>query len=151
MSSENNVHLKGTFQHEEYRAADDIEPAMLIELNSDGEVIPHSTEGGRAELLFAEINVLNGEDMEDDYEDDDLVMCNLELAGNRVQLILTAGEDVDIGDMLISAGDGQVIENGNEDSSTTVVQIIATALEALDLSASGAVDGLIEARLMPGA
>ena len=61
---------------------------------------------------------------------------------------VAAGENVSIGDKLISAGDGTLIANGSETSGTTVRQIVAIATEAEDLSGSGAVDTLIEVRVL---
>ena len=146
MSTENQVHLIGQFQHDEELAADTITPGMLVELTTAGTVQPHSTEGGRAELLFAEVDALQGNTLDDDYSEDDLVMINIEEEGNEGQAWLAAGEDVDIGDELISEGTGMLIENGNESSGVTVVQVVAIAREALDLSASGAVDTLMRVR-----
>ncbi len=142
MSTENQIHLVGDFRREEAVAAGAIKPGMLIEETSAGQFQAHSTEAGYAQLLFAEVDALQGGSLEaaDDYAAADLVSANVELPGNEVQAILKAGENVSIGDLLISAGDGTLIANGSETSGTTVQQIIAVAREALDLSGSGAVD-----------
>ena len=147
MSTENQVHLIGDFRREEAVAAGTITPGMLIEEDSAGEFQAHSTEGGRASLLFAEVDALQGNTLDDDYSADDLVSANVELPGNEVQAFLKAGENVSIGDELISAGDGTLIANGSESSGVTVAQIIAVAREAEDLSGSGAVDTLIRVML----
>lgn len=149
MSTKNQIHLKGEFRREEKTAAAEITPGHLLEIDSDSKVLVHATEGGWASLTFAEIDALQGEVLTDAYAADALVACNVELPGNHIQAFLQAGEDVAIGEKLISGGDGTLIAYGSEDSSTTVRQIIAVALEALDLSGSGAVDTLIEVHLMP--
>ena len=148
MSTENQVHLLGQFNREEQRAADTITPAMLVELDTNGEVVPHSTAGGYAERIFAEIDALQGNTLSDDYSDDDLVALNVEFPGSETQAWIAAGEDIDIGDMLISAGDGTLIENGSEGSGVTVRQIIAVAREVQDLTGSGAVDTLTRVRVL---
>lgn len=148
MATRNQVHLKGMFEHEEARAADTITPGMLIELDANGEVVPHSTEGGFAERTLAEIDSLQGNILTTDYTDDDLVMINVELPGNDTQAFLKVGEDAAIGDELISAGDGTLIVNGSEESTTTVKQVIAIARETLDLTVSGAVTILTKVRML---
>jgi len=148
MSSENQIHLIGTFRHEEAEAAGDISPGHLVALDSSGTIVVHATEGGFAARAIAEIDPLQGHGLEDDYEDGDIVMANVELPGNECQMFLQAGQNVAIGDLLISAGDGTLKENGEESSGVTVHQIIAVAREALDLSGSGAVDTLMRVFLL---
>ncbi len=145
MSTENQVHLIGEYRHEEARAAGTITPGMLLTLDSDGKVIAHDTEGGLFWRGFAEIDALQGNTLEDDYTvaAEDLVMINVEYPGSECQAFLKAGENVAIGDTLISAGDGTLIEEGSESSGVTIISRIAIAREALDLSGSGAVDKLM--------
>jgi len=148
MSSENQVHLIGAFRREEAVAAGTITPGMLVEEDSSGEFQAHSTEGGYAARRFAEIDALQGRTLDDDYSADDLVSANVELVGNEVNAFIKAGEDIAIGDFLISAGDGTLIENGSESSVTTVRQVIGYAREAQDLTGSGAVDTLTRIMLL---
>ena len=144
MSTENQIHLKGDFLHEELVAHSAISPGYLLTINSDGEVLPHGTEGGWCAPVFAEIDALQGHTLADDYAAADPVMINVERPGNRCQAFLKAGEVAVIGSNLISAGDGTLILNGDESFGTTVHKVIAIAMEAEDLSGSGAVDTLIE-------
>lgn len=147
MSTENQIHLKGDFQRDEAVAAAAITPGDLIELTSADTVQVHSTEGGRANLTFAEIDALQGKVKTDAYSSDDLVSINIENEGNECQAFLKVGENVNIGDLLISAGDGTLIANGSESSGITVIQVVAMAREAKDLSGSGAVDTLIRVQV----
>ena len=147
MSSENRIHLIGDFRREEAVAVAAISPGHLIEEDSAGEFQVHSTEGGYAMRLVAVEDALQGDTIDDAYAADDLVSGNVELPGNEVQMYLAAGENVAIGDNLISAGDGTLIANGSEASGVTVRQLIAVAREAKDLSGSGAVDTLIRVML----
>lgn len=148
MSTENQVHLVGDFRREELNAAATITPGNLIEETSAGKLQKHSTEGGFAALLFAEVDALQGNGLDTDYAADVLVSANVELPGNEVQAFLKAGENVSRGDKLISAGDGTLIADGSEISTTTVKQIIGIAREALDLSGSGAVNTLMRVMLL---
>jgi hypothetical protein len=121
----------------------------LTEITSAGTVQVHSTEGGRAERRFAEIDALQGRIKTTAYAAAELVAMNIELPGNKCQAFLKAGENVSIGDELISAGDGTLIANGSESSGVTVADVIAIADEALDLSGSGAVDTLMAVLVHP--
>lgn len=148
MSTENQVHLIGNFRREEAVAAGTVTPGHLLEETSAGTFQVHSTEGGRAPLMFAEVDALQGRTLTDDYSALDLVSANVELGGNEIQAFLKAGENVSIGDDLLSAGDGTLIADGSESSGVTVKQVIARAREAEDLSGSGAEDTLIRVMLL---
>lgn len=143
MSTENQAHLIGDFRREERVAAGAISPGHLLTINSDDKVTVHSTEGGIAGRAFAEIDALQGNTLDDDYAADDLVSINVEIPGSECQAFLQAGQTAIIGSNLISAGDGTLIVDGTETSGTTVRQVVAIAMEAEDLSGSGAVDTLI--------
>jgi len=140
MSTENQVHLIGTFRREEIVAAGTISPGHLVEEDSSGTCVVHSTAGGAAQRLIAEIDALQGNTLDDDYSSGDLCSMNVELPGNEVQMFLKAGENVAIGADLESAGDGTL-------QAVTTGTPIATAREALDLSGSGAVDTLMRVML----
>lgn len=144
----NTIQLKGDFERVEYEAAATIKPGYLVEMTSAGKVQAHSTEGAAAALMFAVENALEGEDLSDSYASSDRVQVNCQKSGNSVQAWLKAGENVAIGDVLISAGDGTLIAESSAASGTTIEQRIAVALEALDLSDSGDVSTLIDVRLI---
>ncbi len=144
----NQIMLKGDFRRDEALAGAAISPGDLVELNSAGKVIVHATEGGYAERAFAIEDALQGKDLTTNYAEGDLVQYNIVEVGAEVQAFLFAGEDVAIGEKLISNGDGTLVANGSEASGITVNQIVAVAMEALDLSASGAADTRIDVRVL---
>ena len=146
--SDNQIHLTGGFIAEEAIAVAAISPGHLVELDSAGEVQVHSTEGGYAEKAVAVEDALQGNTIDDDYAADDRVFFYIEPSGERAQMYLYVGEDVTIGEQLISNGDGTLIAVGSAASGVTVKQIIAIALEALDLSDSGDVDTLLLVRFL---
>lgn len=144
----NRIVLIGDGRHKELVAAAAITPGHLIEVTSAGKFQVHSTEGGYAERCFATEDALQGNTISDAYSTGDQVMGYLALPGDEIYAWLKAGEDIDIGDELISDGDGTLIENGSEASGTTVKQVVAIATEALDLSGSGAVTTRLKVRVL---
>ena len=146
----NQVVLVGQGRHEEDRASAAITPGDLIELHTSTgrKVKVHSTEGGYAELLFAKEDALQGNEIDDDYAADDLVSYHVCQRGDVMNAFLQAGQNVAIGDKLISAGDGTLQANGTEATGVTVRQIIGVAEEALDLTATGAVDTRLPVRVL---
>jgi len=140
VTTRNRIQLIGQFRREEYAAAGTIKPGHLVEMTSSGTVQVHSTEGGYAERMVAIEDALQGNDLADSYSAADLVSVNIVEPGAVCYMYIKAGEDIAIGDELISDGDGTLIENGSETSGVTVKQLVAIAVEANDLTASGAVD-----------
>ena len=98
--------------------------------------------------MVAEVDALQGHTLTDDYADGDPVRIDVEHPGNECQILLKAGEDVAIGDILISAGDGTLIKEGSESSGVTIKDHIAIAREALNLSGSGEVDALLHVMIL---
>jgi hypothetical protein len=147
---DNQIQIKGGFRHEEGLASGTVAPGMLLEITSAAAdtVRAHATEGGYAERAFAVEDALQGNTIEDDYSAADLVSYHLVEPGAVVQALIEAGANIAKGDKLISAGNGNLIENGTEATATTVVQIIAIAMDACDLTATGAVDTLCKVRVL---
>lgn len=146
--SDNVIHQVGDFRRDAIEAAAAFYPGHLLELTSAGEVQKHSTEGGYAERMLAIEDALQGSTIDTAYADGDLTAINHEQPGSEAMVYIQAGQDIAIGDLLISGGDGTLIENGQESSGTTVKQIIAVAVEANDLTGSGAVDTRSRVRLL---
>jgi hypothetical protein len=134
------IHSNGEWREEELVAAAGITPGHLCEINSAGTVQVHSTEGGRAERMFAYEDQLQGKTVSDAYVATDQVFLMLPYIGGEVNLLLAIGENVAIGDELISAGDGTVKALSNISSGVTVEAggVIAIALEAQDNSGGSA-------------
>lgn len=142
----NTIRLAGDFRHEEYVATATIKPGQLLMLEAAGEVKLNDQAGGDVETMVAVEDALQGNTIDDSYATDALVMCNIPVPGAVMQLWLEAGEDIDIGDRLVSHGDGNVVEDGH--GGVTTKKVVAVALEALDLSGSGAVDTLLKCRII---
>lgn len=92
-----------------------ITPGMLVEL-LNGEVRPHSTQGGNATPMFAveglniDASSLTMGDIDTDYDDDNaavkVAFCN---NGDEVYALLGAGQTVAIHGLLQSASDGYLM------------------------------------------
>jgi len=144
----NRIQLKGFGRQEEAVAAGTITPGNLLEVDSAGKVVVHNTEGAASERAFALEDALQGNNQDQDYSSGDVVTYLLATPGDEVSAFIKAGGTIAIGDILISAGDGTLIKEGDAASGTTVVQRIAVALEAVDLSTSGAVATRIPVRVL---
>ena len=146
----NRIHAKGPFVHEEYKANSAlIYPGFLIMLDANGEVTPHNTEGGIAEAMFAEEDALQGKNKDQIYDDDSIVSCILPNKASSVYAMIHDGEDIAIGDKLMSNGDGTLVEAasvGSGDANDEVV--IAYAMEAKDLTNSAIANGLAVVRIV---
>lgn len=124
---------------EEYTAtAVAITPGYLLELTSTGAVQAHSTAGGWATPpMFALEDELQGNGISDNYAVSAKIQVWTPYRGDYVYALLADGENVAIGDKLVSAGDGTLKAHTNDSSATIVEeQVVAVATEAVDLSAS---------------
>jgi len=147
----NRIHSKGPYTHEEYDAGEaGIYPGMLLKLASDGDVEIHDDENGRAEALFAEEDALQGKTISDVYTVDNVVSCILPQLGCEIRALIQAGQDLSIGDRVVSAGDGTLQALGTLDSEAIDIFVIGVMMEAIDLSASDAVNTLARVRITGG-
>lgn len=136
--AQNSVKVKNYLNiFEEYVAAGAITPGMLIELGSAGTVVAHNSAGAIAFPMFALEDELQGNDIDDAYASGDRVQCWIPQRGDQVYALLANGEDVSIGDFLVSDGAGRLKALSSETADETVV---AVALEAVDMSDSSAAD-----------
>jgi len=132
----------------EIACSDTPKPGMIMEREAAGTVKAHATEGGAAERLFALEDSLQGKTVDQAYAAGDRVRLGRFKRGEKLQVLLKAGVDVAIGEVGISAGDGKFIGEGDAASATTVADRIVEFEEALDLTASAAVDTLVAARVL---
>jgi len=136
------IHLLGSGRHEEHIAGGTIRPGDLLLLNSDGEVVAHSSAGGYAERNFALEDALQGKDIDQSYAADDVVSIVNGAPGDVIYAYLSWGEDVETGELLTSNGDGALkVATGSD-------KPIAVALESLDLSDSESADERLKVRLL---
>jgi hypothetical protein len=118
-----------------------ITPGMLLELTSAELVQAHSTEGGPVLPMFALEDELQGKGITDNYAVSAKIQVWTAVRGEEVYALLADGEDVAVGDFLISDGTGK-LKAATADSSAVVVEEfpIAIALEAVDMSGSSGAD-----------
>lgn len=144
----NTIKLKGCGRYEEAFANAALTPGHLIEVMSTGKVRKHATEGGYAERAFALEDALQGKTIDDAYAADDKVGYTLACPGDEVFAYIAAGENVAVGDRLISNGDGTLQKETGAGSGVTVKQVIATARQAINLTGGGAVATRIAVRVL---
>lgn len=132
---------------EERIAHADILPGMLLALRSDGKVQAHGVASGKHPSLFALEDELQGRTVADKYGANERVQITAAIPGEQIQGILKAGQNVAVGDYLVSAGDGTLAKATEYDAGPPIVYPsyfpVGIALEALDLSAGGAVNTFI--------
>lgn len=115
-------------------------PGQLLKENSDGKLTVHSTAGGYAERMIALEDALQGKTAADAYTAGTVCDCAIMGRGSQSQVLVVAGENIAIGDLLCSDGTGKFAEV----DSTEVP--LCVAIEECDLSDSGAVDTLCQVR-----
>jgi hypothetical protein len=136
----------------EYNAEAAITPGMLIELTSSGTVQKNSAAGLACAKTFALEDELQGKTIADAYAAGAPVQCWSTIPGEEVYAWLANGEDVSVGDKLVSNGAGLLKAMTADDSSAVVTEEtpIAIALEDVDMSGSSGVDptGRIKVRII---
>jgi hypothetical protein len=139
------IHSKGPFTQEEYKAVEaGIYPGMQVKLDTNGELVKHSSSGGALgdEKMFAMEDQIQGKTVDDVYADDSIVTVILPYVGCEVNLLLEDGEAVTPAVKIMAGGDGTVKAN----SSGT--QIIGMSTGTLDLSGSNnTANGLTPVRI----
>lgn len=133
---------RGPFVQLELPAAAGITPGMLIEEITAGTVQAHATSAGYAEKMFAQEDALQGRTVADAYVATDPVSIAVCAPGSRVLALMKAGHAYTKGQHLMSNGDGTLI--GGSGSQKTDVAVV---VDAIDLSASGAINTLTSVRV----
>ncbi len=146
----NRIHSKGPFRHEEAVAGiAGIYPGMLLKLNSSGEVILHTTEGGELgdEVLIAEEDALQGNTIATVYTLAEVVSYIVAPKGSVLNMLIEDGQDIAIGDKIMSAGNGKLKITTDLESGETLAHVVGVAEEANDLTGSNTSDTISAVRL----
>lgn len=147
MSSANRVHAKGPFRYTEHKANSAlILPGMLIEIDANNEVAPHAMLGGKGLALFAAEDALQGKNADTLYEDDSIVACYQFAQGSECYALIVDGQDIEIGDPLMSNGAGLLIIVADT-SGADADHIVAYAMETIDLTGSDTEDSRWRVRI----
>lgn len=137
--------IKGEGFRNEAKADAAITPGHLVERTTTG-VAVHSTAGGNAQRAFAVEDDLQGNGIDDVYIVANQVQFNVMHGGEVVFALIKDGETIVIGDVLESAGNGE-LQKHSPDSAATVESpeaIVGTALDAIDLSGSSGADPTVK-------
>ena len=127
-----------------------ITPGMLVEIMTTGLVRAHATRNGNAAAMFALEDELQGKGIADDYAAGDRAQVWHPAKGDQVYALLADGENVVIGDMLGSNGDGYLkeIKGGDSAAEDLPASIVAIAREAIDRSTSSGGDTNVTGRIV---
>ena len=148
-STPSTILLKGDVNRKQREAAGAITPGELVLLGSGDTVTAHSNAGGISAAWVAVENDIAGDDFSHAYATGEAVQIQAAKPGDELYMWLNAAVGLNvvvIGDYLESAGDG-TLQEFVADSAGGVQEphnVIAMALEAVDLSATGAVDTRIK-------
>ena len=139
--SSNTITLVGRYsrKEQEFTANAALSPGHLLEVLSTGKVKKHATAAGVSELMFAQEDALQGKTITDAYIADDKVFVTFPLKGDEINALIKAGQNLTVGIKLISAGDGTLIDVADGATAVTDLSAIAICIEAIDLTATGAV------------
>jgi hypothetical protein len=146
----NRIHISGECEYDEAELAGAYYPGTLCYIASTGKITEHTTEGGALgdENLFLLEAALRGKAPTDQMTSGDMAQYLIGRPGVVVNALIASGGDIEIGDKLVSAGDGTLIDSGSVGSGVTAARIVAVAMEDVDLTASGASDTLGKVRLV---
>lgn len=136
------IAVKGDFMQKEGKANAAVTPGQLVEQMSTGNYRRHATAGQNAQRSFALEDVLQGNEIGDDYVADAQMQIGIFGKGCHVNALLADGETAVINSWLESNGDGD-LRVWTADSGGAVEfaeQIVARATAALDLSGSSGAD-----------
>lgn len=132
---------------EEYVADAAIKPGHLVKLDSDGKVTVTAVNAGQVLPMFAVEDEHRGKTITDAYAQGDPVQCWIPTRGDIVYGILDVGAKVVIGDLIESTDDGTLRKLTTGSSASDGGAVVGIALEALDLTGSGAVATHIKVRI----
>jgi len=136
MSTANRVILKRDCQEGEGIAGGAITPGHLIMRNSSNALVVHNKARGNCQKMFALENELYGGDIDTAYASGDRVPYFIPKRGDVVLCRIKASENIVIGDVLESAGDGTLQELTQTSTSDLEYpnSIVGYALEATNVS-----------------
>ena len=147
----NRIHSKGPYRHEEAIAGEaGIYPGMLLKLNSSGQVVKHSTEGGVLgdEVLIAEEDALQVNTVDTVYAVSEIVSYLIPNVGSVINMLIEDESDIAIGDKIMSAGNGLLKETTALESGETLAVVVGVAEEANDLTGSNTSNKLSAVRVV---
>jgi hypothetical protein len=113
-----------------------VTPGMLLELNSDDEVLAHATAGGNVvPIMFALEDELQGRGIDTDYTAGDQVQVWIPYRGDIVNALLADDQDITRGNFLESNGEGRlqlhVADPGDSTTGTVQNAIVGVATETV--------------------
>ena len=125
------IENRGGGYHQEYTAGEaGIYPGMLVDLNSAGKVIKHATAEVQTPMMIAVEDAAQGNAAETVYTNDNQVDCFLPNKGSVVNVLVESGQNIAIGDVLVSGGNGLFIEAESATSGSLNTGALVKSIEA---------------------
>jgi hypothetical protein len=118
-------------RHEEYTASGIVKPGYLGQIDGDGKILAHSVYGGGGECIVCKEDALQGKTIDDAYAVGDLVFAHHGQKSDVLAFVLKAGQNVDDGDKLMSAGDGTMVKY----TSPVLANVVAQSTAITNLTA----------------
>jgi len=140
----NTIIVKGDGEQYEALANAAITPGQLVELMSTGKVRKVTAASAEQEKLVAIEDYLQGKTIAQDYAADAICLHRAFKSGDEVLLILADGQNVAIGDMLESAGGGEV----KKYSAGVKLFVAREAVDASDSATTAVADRRIIGRVI---
>lgn len=135
----NRVESKGSPRYEEFKAGEaSIYPGMLLKLNTSGNVVMHTTEGGRLgdEIIISAEDALQGNVKTTVFTNGAIVPCFMPKRGDVLNMLVEDGQNLSAGERVMSAGNGKIKSVDDIESGETLVVVIGVAESAIDLTGS---------------
>lgn len=135
----NRIVLKSRGHYNEKKAGAKLWPGQHLIENSAGSLIPHNVAGGASIVRVCQENALVGDTVLDPFTSgEDGVPVREPVSGDRLLMLLQNGQNVAIGDQLMSAGDGTLMVNpGPVLNSIQAASATLTALAAETVFSNG--------------
>lgn len=106
----NTIQLISHGRYEEFTINSQIQPGMMLIQQSNGGVIPHNVPGGNANpLIVALENALIGGTITSNGTPGNMTPATIPAKGDKLLMTLKSGQNVTLGQPLMSAGDGSLM------------------------------------------
>ena len=126
------IENRGPGYEQEYKAGESgIYPGMLVDLNAAGELIKHATSEVQTPVILAMEDALQGNTVATVYLDNNRVPVLIPSKGAVVNALVESGQNVTIGDVFVSGGNGLFIETESATSGVLNAGALVKAIETI--------------------
>jgi len=137
------IKVQGCTTQKEFIAGGTVTPGMLLKRTSVANTaIAHGTAGGTCQKMFAIEDELQGKEITENYSSTNRMQVVFPQRGDVVLALLADGENVAVGDFLVSNGAGRLAKLVAASSGVAEYAdaVVGVAMEAVDMSGSAGAD-----------